>query len=92
MLNSPEETYSIASATPSFNMSDGQVHLVDVIYDQGTIYVYIDDMTTPLISVPYNLNNIGLNNGKAWIGFTAGTGWQYQDQNILSWQFYGEEE
>lgn len=91
LLNSPDESVSIASATPSVNLSDGQVHLVDVLYEDGTLYVFIDDMNTPVISVDYDLANIGLDNGQAWIGFTAGTGWRYQTQEILSWYFMGFE-
>tara|TARA_B100000941_G_C28502662_1_gene555314 strand:- start:1244 stop:2755 length:1512 start_codon:yes stop_codon:yes gene_type:complete len=91
LLNSPDESCSIASATPSVNLSDGQVHLVDVLYEDGTLYVFIDDMNTPVIEVDYDLENLGLDAGKAWIGFTAGTGWRYQTQEILSWYFMGYE-
>ena len=55
----------------------------------GTLSVYVDDLLTPVIVTPLNLAaTLKLDNGRAWIGFTAATGdstWQVHD--ILSWNF-----
>jgi hypothetical protein len=46
-------------------------------------------MYSPVITTPINLGaTLALENGRAWIGFTAATGDQYwQAQDIHSWQF-----
>ncbi len=55
----------------------------------GTLSVYVDDLLTPVMVIPLNLAaTLKLDNGRAWIGFTASTGdskWQVHD--ILSWTF-----
>ena len=55
----------------------------------GTLAIYVDDMFTPLFVIPLNLaDTLALDNGRAYIGFTAATGnetWQVHD--ILNWEF-----
>lgn len=55
----------------------------------GTLSIYIDDLTTPMMSIPLNLaSTLHLHHGRAWVGFTASTGektWQVHD--ILKWSF-----
>jgi hypothetical protein len=53
------------------------------------LYVYVDDMYSPVITTPINLGNtLNLDDGRAYIGFTAATGDQYwQAHDILSWKF-----
>eukprot|EP00939_MAST-03C_sp_MAST-3C-sp1_P002380 g2380.t1 len=55
----------------------------------GTLSVYVDDLVTPLLITPLNLaTTLDLENGRAWVGFSAATGlatWQVHD--ILSWSF-----
>ena len=53
------------------------------------LYVYIDDLYTPVITTPLNLDKtINLDDGRAYVGLTAATGdshWQSHD--IRNWQF-----
>jgi Legume lectin domain len=55
----------------------------------GMLYVYIDDLHSPVISTPIDLaSTLDLDCGRAYVGFTAATGdehWQAHD--ILNWQF-----
>ena len=55
----------------------------------GTLQIYVDDMNSPLLALPLNLDSsLHLNSGRAWVGFTAATGeerWQVHD--ILRWDF-----
>ena len=55
----------------------------------GLLYVYIDDLYSPVITTPINLDKtIDLEDGRAIVGFTAATGdnlWQAHD--ILEWSF-----
>lgn len=56
----------------------------------GMLSVYMDDMDSPALTVPLRLEDtIELEQGRAWVGFTAATGenaWQTQD--IYSWSFH----
>ena len=55
----------------------------------GLLYVYVDDMYSPVITTPLNLEfTLNLDDGRAYVGLTAATGenhWQAHD--ILQWQF-----
>lgn len=55
----------------------------------GLMYIYIDDLYSPVITTPINLDaTIQLDDGRAYVGITAATGdntWQAHD--IISWQF-----
>lgn len=55
----------------------------------GMLYIFIDDMYSPVLITPLNLAaTIHLENGRAFVGLTAATGdehWQAHD--ILGWQF-----
>jgi len=55
----------------------------------GTLQIFVDDMMSPLLALPLNLDaSLHLNSGRAWVGFTAATGeerWQVHD--ILRWDF-----
>lgn len=55
----------------------------------GLLYVYVDDMYSPVITTPLNLDStLRLEDGRMYVGITAATGdnhWQAHD--ILSWQF-----
>eukprot|EP00606_Chrysophyceae_sp_TOSAG23-5_P001108 GSChrysophyteH2.ASY1.ANO1.525.1 assembled CDS len=55
----------------------------------GMLYIYIDDMYSPTITTPINLDKtLKLDSGRAYIGLTAATGestWQAHD--ILEWSF-----
>eukprot|EP01040_Poterioochromonas_malhamensis_P007147 gene7147-7718_t len=55
----------------------------------GLLYVYVDDMYSPVITTPINLGaTLSLEDGRAYVGLTASTGDQYwQAQDILEWQF-----
>ncbi|TYZ64247.1 hypothetical protein PybrP1_004419 [[Pythium] brassicae (nom. inval.)] len=55
----------------------------------GSLAVFLDNMDTPVVSVPLRLeHSVVLHHGRAYVGFTAATGesaWQTHD--ILQWQF-----
>jgi len=68
-------------------LDDGLEHTVRVSYLPGILSVYFDDLATPVLSVSTNLKALGLHNGKAFVGFTSGTGTALADHDILSWSF-----
>lgn len=55
----------------------------------GVLSVYMDDLFTPILATPLNLGTtLALDHGRAYVGFTAGTGsrhWQTHD--LLSWRW-----
>jgi hypothetical protein len=87
--NDYRETFSIGRTSPIPNLKDGNIHWVRILYAQGSLTIYVDDFTTPALQVPLDLSTrLALDNGKAWVGFTAGTGIAYQNHDIVSWAFY----
>ncbi|WP_199248851.1 SBBP repeat-containing protein [[Phormidium] sp. ETS-05] len=70
------------------NMSDGEVHTVTVKYIPGTMQIFMDDLSTPVLTVPVDLGNtLNLDNGKAWVGFTAAASAAWENHDILNWTF-----
>jgi hypothetical protein len=52
----------------------------------GTLTVYVDDMSVPLLAMPLNFNTaLQLPDGQAFVGFTAATGRSWQKHDILDW-------
>lgn len=88
-LNSTATSASIGEAIPaSVLMDDGKTHQVEVLYGYGQLQVYLDDMSTPLLDVPFDVDSLGLDaDGSAWAGFTSGTDTAYQTQDISDWSF-----
>jgi uncharacterized repeat protein (TIGR01451 family) len=84
------------------NMADGNIHSATINYtpattsgcgDGGTgpcpanIDVILDGVDLFPGGIAFDMTTIGLTNGNAYVGFTAGTGGSYEDQDILSWTF-----
>lgn len=68
---------------------DRMRHLALVRYEPGTLSVFVDDMTAPVLEVDVDLQDVlGGDDDTAWIGFTAGTeeGF-YADFLIHGWTF-----
>lgn len=87
--NVSSEAASIGRVTPPINMSDGQEHTVRIWYVVGAtsfLEIYLDDLATPLLTVPYDLLKGGtyldgravpgislVNGSDAWWGLTGST-------------------
>jgi CHRD domain-containing protein/lectin family protein len=75
-------------AIPFF--ADGAVHTTKISYQPGTLTIFLDDMTDPVLTVPVDLaTTLTLDNGTAWVGFTATTGRRSQTHDILSFSLAG---
>ncbi|HGY92642.1 MAG TPA: hypothetical protein ENK43_15850 [Planctomycetes bacterium] len=100
--NNENEAFSIGRVTPAVNMSDGASHTMRVLYVPGTLDIFLDNLTAPVLSVPYDFTTGGnfLNNGlsvaglnlpsaAAHVGFTAttGAGTLTETVDILSWSW-----
>jgi hypothetical protein len=82
---------TIASPIPT--MSDGAVHTVIIDYTPcigdcslGTLTVNLDGTVVLTTAVTID-NELNLNAGAAWVGFTSGTGEFFENHDILSWTF-----
>jgi Legume lectin domain len=79
--------------SPAINLTDQNPHTAVITYtppcgtcSNGTLSVIVDNQ--PVLSTNFNLANLGLDASQdAFIGFTAGTGDGFENQDILSWNF-----
>jgi hypothetical protein len=88
--NDQNHNFSGLAYTDSLiDFADGTIHDVRVEYiagTPGTLNVYLDDLTTPVLSTPLDLAaTISLNGGSAWVGMTAGTGGLFSNHDLISW-------
>lgn len=105
--NSEIESVSIARITPAVDMSSGTLRSMRVRFvpgvggQLGTLTIYLVDLNTPLLTIPFSFEaggiqltggstgGLGLINGEAWVGFTSSlrTGATAQSAEIRSWSW-----
>ena len=79
---------AIASVTNEVMFVDQKVHTAKIVYVPGNLQVFLDDLENPLMTVYVNVAKVmNLDQGRAWVGFTAATGDEYYNQDVLSWSF-----
>lgn len=74
-----------SSAVPVLN--SGATHTVKVTYDGTTLEVFVNDLANALISTPFDMGTLNLDDGKAWVGFTGATGGAVEVHAVRSWEF-----
>ena len=72
-------------------LKDRRVHTARIVFERPIVQVFLDDLTRPVLQTALDLSLVTDPGGKAWIGFTASTGWGFENHDILSWSFQGEE-
>ena len=78
----------LASVNRQVNYSDGAIHTVKIVYAPGNLQVFLDDLENPLMTVYVNLAKVmDLDAGHAWVGFTASSGADWQNHDVVSWAF-----
>ena len=81
-----DHTNALVETTNIPTLNDGAVHTARVVYTSGTMDVYLDNLATPVLSKNLNIDTLlTLDNGKAWVGFTARA--TSQRHEILNWEF-----
>lgn len=86
--NSTNMLFSLGDATLPVAIRDTGVHSARIRYLPGQLSVYFDDSPAPVLTAPLDLGSLlSLDNGTAFVGFTAGTGDSSQNHDLLSWQF-----
>jgi hypothetical protein len=94
--NHVDEAYSLGKVTEGLpNFKDGKPHKVKISYAPGSLKIYVDDLEKPVQTLAIKLDAFsgkGFQDasvldaeGKAWVGFTAGTGGLMENHDILSW-------
>jgi hypothetical protein len=94
--NHVDEAYSLGAVTEGLpGFKDGKPHRVKVSYTPGSLKIYVDNMEKPVQTLAIRLDAFSGNgfrdasvldaDGKAWVGFTAGTGGLMENHDILSW-------
>ncbi|MFT4541919.1 MAG: glucose/arabinose dehydrogenase [Planctomycetota bacterium] len=86
--NSVSEAASIGATTSIPIITDGATHAVRVQTIGSDMHIYVDNFVTPVLSVTIDLDTtLNLDNGRAWVGFTAATGGLSQNHRVHSWSF-----
>jgi len=84
--NDWSESLSLGSYNTNPIMDDANVHTAKIAYTAGTLSIYLDDPTTPKLTISVDLaDKLSLDAGRAWVGFTATTGGGWQTHDILNW-------
>lgn len=83
-------SYGSVDLTPyGINLHSTDVFSAHLVYDGGNLIVTITDLTHPAtstVSYPVNIP-AAVGGNEAYVGFTAGTGWQGAVQDIVSFSF-----
>jgi hypothetical protein len=86
--NSADHRFSLGSVTPSIDLNDGKIHTVRIDYQPGFMFIYLDDFNTPILMVNVDLSSVlSLADSRAYVGFTAGTGFLVENHDLLNWSF-----
>ena len=88
LANTDNESAALARANNPPNFLDGKIHTAKITSFNDVLAVFLDDLTTPIISVNVSLSNtLNLTEGAAWVGFTGSSGNYYENHDILNWSF-----
>jgi hypothetical protein len=84
--NSVDESASLGIAADIADLNDGKEHHVIITHFRGRLTICLDDVT--VLSIPnVDLSDILDEHGRAYIGFTGGTGGLKQIHDIYAWAF-----
>ncbi|MBX4210537.1 PEP-CTERM sorting domain-containing protein [Candidatus Parcubacteria bacterium] len=87
--NSPNVEYALGRLTIG-SLSDGFIHTARIVYgaDASMMEVYLDNPATSVFGTSVDLETLlDLDNGGAYVGFTAGTGEFFEEHRLLNWTF-----
>jgi glucose/arabinose dehydrogenase len=86
--NSAGQSAALAASPSAVDFADGAIHLARIRYRNGLLAVYVDDPYQPVLTCSVDLSTLlALDQGKAWVGFTAATGGAWSAHEILSWSY-----
>jgi len=81
---------SLGWTSAGVSLSDGSAYDVRLVYQNGQLDIYFNGGITPILSVDVDIaGTLGLTDGRAWVGFVAATGGDFQNHDVLSFCFNG---
>jgi hypothetical protein len=86
--NTTDESASLGLYMPANDFSEGMVHRVKIEYASGILRVFLDNFFVAILNVNVNLNTLlNLPDGRAWVGFTAGCGSNFENHDLWAWSY-----
>ena len=73
----------------SIHLKDRKAHTTQIVFRPPVLSVFLDGSMTPVLETVVDLSIVTDQQGSAWVGFTASTGWGYENHDILTWSFAG---
>ena len=78
---------SVATVHEIPEITDGQEHFTRIEYKDGRFTVYMDSYLFPIVSLRIDLKQtLSLQEGRAWVGFTASSSDQASVHQLLEWR------
>ena len=71
----------------SVRLKDRKVHTARIVFQPPVLSVFLD--SSLVLKTVADLSIATDHQGSAWVGFTAATGWGWQNHDILNWTFAG---
>ncbi|HEY0551750.1 MAG TPA: Ig-like domain-containing protein [Verrucomicrobiae bacterium] len=88
--NDSANTNALDRTTALPNITGEGPHVLRVLYAPGLLQVFLDDAATPAVSAAVDLAQLfPLDNGRAWVGFTASTATDTETHDVRWWYFNG---
>ncbi len=69
------------------HLQDRKVHTARIVFQPPVLSVFLDGSATPVLETAVDLSIVADSEGRAWVGFTASTGFAYQNHDIRNWRF-----
>jgi acid phosphatase type 7 len=94
--NNADHSDALAAVTNGLpDLADGNIHTAGILYEGTNLVVFVDDLATPVLSMALPPGEegqegslaelLGLDDGQAWIGFTATTSDAVENVDLLNW-------
>lgn len=88
--NDSANTYALDRTTSLPNLTGTGPHVLRVLYTPGLLQVFLDGAATPAVSAAVDLAQLfPLDQGRAWVGFTASTAADTETHDVRWWYFHG---
>ena len=73
----------------SVHLKDRKAHTAHIVFRPPVLAVFLDGSVAPVLETVVDLSIATDHQGNSWVGFTAATGWGFENHDILSWSFAG---
>ena len=63
------------------------MHTAHIVFQPPVLSVFLDGSVAPVLETVVDFSIATDHQGSSWVGFTAATGWGFENHDILSWSF-----